>query len=148
MTELNTELFDLTMSEKAKPLFERVKKHLEENVAPWQEEFEALNKEKTDRWTWHPRQLELLEAAKAKAREAGLWNFFLPDAETGEGLKQSRLCLYRGGARQVSACSETMNCSAPDTGNMEVLERVGTPAQKEQVAEAAAEKARSAPPSP
>ena len=41
MTELNTELFDLTMSEKAKPLFERVKKHLQENVAPWQEEFEA-----------------------------------------------------------------------------------------------------------
>ena len=72
MDDLNTELFDLTMSEKAKPLFERVKKHLEENVAPWQEEFAALNKEKEDRWTWHPRQLELLEAAKAKAREAGL----------------------------------------------------------------------------
>ncbi len=71
MTELNTELFDLTMSEKAKPLFERVKKHLEENVAPWQEEFEALNKEKTDRWTWHPRQLELLEGAKAKRARRG-----------------------------------------------------------------------------
>jgi acyl-CoA dehydrogenase len=101
MTELNTELFDLTMSEKAKPLFERVKKHLEENVAPWQEEFEALNKEKTDRWTWHPRQLELLEAAKAKAREAGLWNFFLPDAETARGSAISTMPISRRSSASI-----------------------------------------------
>ena len=86
MTVPIAELFELSMSEKAKPLLERVLRHLEENVAPWQEEFEALNAEKEDRWSWHPRQLELMEGAKAKAREAGLWNFFLPDAETGEGL--------------------------------------------------------------
>ncbi|WP_375209708.1 acyl-CoA dehydrogenase family protein [Hyphomonas jannaschiana] len=131
MDDLNTELFDLTMSEKAKPLFERVKKHLQENVAPWQEEFEALNKEKTDRWTWHPRQLELLEGAKAKAREAGLWNFFLPDAETGEGLSNLDYAYIAAELGKYPQGSETLNCSAPDTGNMEVLERVGTPAQKE-----------------
>jgi acyl-CoA dehydrogenase len=131
MDDLNTELFDLTMSEKAKPLFERVKKHLQENVAPWQEEFAALNKEKEDRWTWHPRQLELLEGAKAKAREAGLWNFFLPDAETGEGLSNLDYAYIAAELGKYPQGSETLNCSAPDTGNMEVLERVGTPAQKE-----------------
>ena len=50
MTDLNSELFELSMSEKAKPLLERVIKHLEENVAPWRDEFEALNEEKEDRW--------------------------------------------------------------------------------------------------
>ena len=132
MDDLNTELFDLTMSEKAKPLYEAVKKHLKENVAPWQEEFEALNKEKEDRWTWHPRQLELLEAAKTKAREAGLWNFFLPDAETGEGLSNLDYAYIAAELGKYPQGSETLNCSAPDTGNMEVLERVGTPAQKAQ----------------
>ena len=69
MTEPNPALFELSMSEEAKPLLARVLKHLEENVAPWREEFEALNEEKEDRWSWHPRQLELLEAAKTKAEE-------------------------------------------------------------------------------
>ncbi|MEQ3746573.1 MAG: acyl-CoA dehydrogenase family protein [Henriciella sp.] len=132
MTELNSALFELSMSEKAKPLFERVVKHLEENVAPWREEFEALNDEKEDRWSWHPRQLELMEAAKAKAREAGLWNFFLPDADTGEGLSNLDYAYIAAELGKHPYGSETMNCNAPDTGNMEVLERVGTPAQKEQ----------------
>ena len=76
--DLRPELFDLAMSDKAKPLFDRVVKHLEDNVAPWWDEWEELNNAKEDRWTWHPRQIELMENAKSKAREAGLWNFFLP----------------------------------------------------------------------
>ena len=90
MSELADDLNNLVMSEQVQPLFDGVKKHITENVEPITEEFFALNKEKDDRWSWHPRQLELLDGAKTKAKESGLWNFFLPDAETGEGLAAPR----------------------------------------------------------
>lgn len=128
----NPDLFELTMSEEAEPLFDAVKKHIHDNVEPISEEFFALDKEKEDRWTWHPRQLELLDGAKAKAKEAGLWNFFLPDAETGEGLSNLDYAYIANELGKYPLSSETLNCSAPDTGNMEVLERVGTPEQKAQ----------------
>ena len=131
MTDVNLDLFDLSMSEKGKRLLDRVVKHLEDNVAPWYEEYEALNTQKTDRWIWHPRQLELIEGAKTKAREAGLWNFFLPDAETGEGLSNLDYAYIAAELGKHPLGPETMNCNPPDTGNMEVLEHVGTPVQKE-----------------
>jgi acyl-CoA dehydrogenase len=131
MTEFHPELFDLTMSAEAQPLLDAVKKHIAENVDPISEEFEELHKQKDDPWSYHPRQIELLENAKKKAREAGLWNFFLPDAETGEGLKNLDYAYIAVELGKSRLSSRTMNCSAPDTGNMEVLERVGTPEQKE-----------------
>lgn len=130
--ELDPALFELAMSEEAQPLMDAVKKHIKENVEPIQDEFVALHEEKEDRWSWHPRQLELLDAAKAKAKEAGLWNFFLPDADTGEGLSNLDYAYIAAELGKYPLASETLNCSAPDTGNMEVLERVGTPEQKEQ----------------
>ena len=126
MSELN----DLRMSEKGRPLYEKVKKHIVENVAPILEEFDALDHEKTDRWSWHPRQLELLDGAKRQAKAAGLWNFFLPNAETGEGLSNLDYAYIAAELGKYHLASESLNCSAPDTGNMEVLERVGTPEQK------------------
>jgi acyl-CoA dehydrogenase len=132
MTELNPALFDLTMSVEAQPLLDAVKKHIAENVDPITEEYLKLQEEKEDRWTYHPRQIELIEGAKAKAKEAGLWNFFLPDAESGEGLKNLDYAYIAAELGKSKLASETLNCSAPDTGNMEVLERVGTPEQKEQ----------------
>ena len=78
MSELNSELFDLAMSEEARPLMEAVKMHIQDNVDPITQEFFALNEDKPDRWSWHPRQLELIDGAKAKAKENGLWNFFCP----------------------------------------------------------------------
>ncbi|MFC4269940.1 acyl-CoA dehydrogenase family protein [Sneathiella chungangensis] len=131
MSGTDQELFNLAMSEEARPLLDAVKKHIKVNVAPITEEFYALNEEKEDRWSWHPRQLELLDGAKAKAKESGLWNFFLPDAETGEGLNNLDYAYIAAELGKCSLASETLNCSAPDTGNMEVLERVGTPEQKE-----------------
>jgi acyl-CoA dehydrogenase len=131
MSGPNQELFNLAMSEEAQPLLYALQKHINENVAPIEEEFYALNEEKEDRWTWHPRQLELLDGAKAKAKESGLWNFFLPDADTGEGLSNLDYAYIASELGKYSLASETLNCSAPDTGNMEVLERVGTPEQKE-----------------
>ena len=86
MSDLEADLFDLAMSEQAQPLMAAVKKHIADTVVPIIDEFQALNEDKEDRWSWHPRQLELLDGAKAKAKESGLWNFFLPDADTGEGL--------------------------------------------------------------
>mgnify|MGYP006222626675 FL=1 len=134
MSNLHNELFELSMSDKAIPLLELIKKHCEENVKPIQEEFFALQNGKEDRWTWDPRQLELLEGAKDKAKALGLWNFFLPDSEgiIGDGLTNLDYTYIATEIGKYPLASESMNCSAPDNGNMEVLERVGTPEQKKQ----------------
>ena len=134
MSDLQNELFQLAMSEDSKSLMDLVKKHCEENVAPIQEEFYSYQKKKEDRWSWHPRQLELLEGAKDKARELGLWNFFLPDLDgnIGEGLTNLDYAYVAAILGKFPLASESMNCSAPDTGNMEVLQQVGTPEQKKE----------------
>lgn len=126
------EMNNLEMSEKAKPLLNAVVKHIRENVDPITDEFYRLGEGREDRWSYAPGQLELLEGAKQKARDAGLWNFFLPNAETGEGLSNLDYAYIAAELGKSPLASESLNCSAPDTGNMEVLERVGTPEQKEQ----------------
>jgi len=131
-TDLQSDLFNLAMSAEAQPLMDAVVKHIKDNVEPITEEFFALEKEKDDRWSWHPRQLELLEGAKNKAKQSGLWNFFLPDSEIGDGLTNLDYAYIATELGKYALASESLNCSAPDTGNMEVLERVGTPEQKEQ----------------
>ncbi len=125
------ELHDLRMSEKAMPLLEKVKSFIAETVEPMSEEFHKLGEGKTDRWSYAPGQLECLQKAKDKAKDNGLWNFFLPDAETGEGLSNLDYAYIAVELGKNSLASESMNCSAPDTGNMEVLERVGTREQKD-----------------
>jgi len=132
MSAQDKDLFNLAMSEEARPLLYAVQKHITENVDPITEEFFELNNGKADRWVWHPRQMELLDGAKAKAKESGLWNFFLPDAETGEGLSNLDYAYIAAELGKSPLAPESLNCSAPDTGNMEVLERVGTPEQKDQ----------------
>lgn len=131
MNDIHPELFNLAMSSEAQPLLAAVKKHISENVDPISEEYHDLQRDKDDPWTYDPRQVELLDGAMKKAREAGLWNFFLPDAKTGEGLKNLDYAYIAVELGKNPLASRTMNCSAPDTGNMEVLERVGTPEQKE-----------------
>ena len=59
MSDLDVDLFNLGMSEEAQPLMAAVQQHINDNVIPITDEFEALNEEKDDEWTWHPRQLEL-----------------------------------------------------------------------------------------
>ncbi|MEM7218564.1 MAG: acyl-CoA dehydrogenase family protein [Pseudomonadota bacterium] len=131
--DLDADLYNLAMSEEAQPLMDAVLTHIDQNVDPITEEFYALNNEKTDRWDWHPRQLELLEGAKNKAKESGLWNFFLPDHDAfGKGLTNLDYAYIASELGKSPLASESLNCSAPDTGNMEVLERVGTEEQKEQ----------------
>ncbi len=132
MVQSVADMNNLEMSEGAKPLLAKVVQHITENVDPITEEFHRLGAGRADRWSYAPGQLELLETAKEKARASGLWNFFLPDAETGEGLSNLDYAYIAAELGKNPLASETLNCSAPDTGNMEVLERVGTPEQKEQ----------------
>jgi len=126
------ELNDLRMSAKAVPLLDHVKRFIAETVNPMSEEFHRLGEGNPNIWTYAPGQLEVLEKAKDKAKAEGLWNFFLPNAETGEGLSNLDYAYIAVELGKNRMASETMNCAAPDTGNMEVLERVGTPAQKKQ----------------
>jgi len=122
---------NLAMSAKAVPLFEAVTAFIRDEIDPVTEKFFKLGEGRPDRWQYAPGQLELLEGLKNKAKAKGLWNFFLPNAETGEGLSNLDYAYIAAELGKNPIASECMNCSAPDTGNMEVLERVGTPEQKE-----------------
>ena len=77
---------DLSMSQQARPLYDRVVAFVADEVEPVTSEFFRLGENRAERWGYGPGQLELLDSLKARARAAGLWNFFLPDAASGEGL--------------------------------------------------------------
>ena len=130
--ESTVDMYDLRMSEGARPLYEKVKAFIADEVAPMSEKFFRLGEDRTDRWSYADGQLELLQEVKDKAKKNGLWNFFLPDAETGEGLSNLDYAYIAIELGKNPLASESMNCAAPDTGNMEVLERVGTAEQKKQ----------------
>jgi len=123
---------NLSMSEHAVPLYEAVKAFIKNEVDPITEEFYRLAEGRAEHWGYGEGQLELLDSVKAKAKANGLWNFFLPNAETGEGLSNLDYAYIAFELGKNPLASECLNCSAPDTGNMEVLERVGTPEQKKQ----------------
>ena len=126
------ESMNLSMSAKGLPLYEAVVAFVRDEVDPVTEEFFRLGEGRAEHWGYGEGQLELLDSVKAKAKAAGLWNFFLPNAETGEGLSNLDYAYIAAELGKNPIASECLNCSAPDTGNMEVLERVGTPEQKEQ----------------
>jgi acyl-CoA dehydrogenase len=130
--ESTPDMYDLRMSEGVRPLYDAVKKFIYTEVEPITAEFFRRGVGRAEHWGYGEGQLELLESVKDKAKEQGLWNFFLPDAETGEGLKNLDYAYIAMELGKNPLASESMNCAAPDTGNMEVLERVGTPEQKKQ----------------
>ena len=106
----------------------RLKSFMEEYVYPNESVFHA-EIARGDRW----QPTAIVESLKNKARAAGLWNLFLPESEYGAGLTNAEyapLCEIMGGSPQFAP--EVFNCSAPDTGNMEVLVRYGSPDQKRQ----------------
>jgi acyl-CoA dehydrogenase len=123
---------NLSMSEHAIPLYEAVKAFIQNEVDPITEEYYRLGEGRAEHWGYGEGQLELLDGVKAKAKANGLWNFFLPNAETGEGLSNLDYAYIANELGKSPLASECLNCSAPDTGNMEVLERVGTREQKAQ----------------
>ena len=126
------QMYNLAMSEKSRPLLEAVKRFIAEEIDPITEEFHRLAEGRAHRWGYGEGQLELLDSVKQKAKDQGLWNFFLPDADTGEGLSNLDYAYIAQELGKNRLASECLNCSAPDTGNMEVLERVGTPEQKKE----------------
>ena len=119
---------DFSYSDKTKALIERVQDFMDRYIYPNEAAFHAEHEALPDRWDVPP----MLEELKTRAKEAGLWNLFLPESELGAGLtnlEYAPLCEIMG---RVLFAPEVFNCSAPDTGNMEVLERYGTDAQKAQ----------------
>ncbi len=129
--DFDGELFNLAMSKGAQPFLEKVKTFIKEDVEPMSIKFHKLDHLKEDEWSYAPGQLEMLDEVKEKAKANGLWNFFLPDSEVG-GLTNLDYAYIATELGKVRLASEALNCAAPDTGNMEVLERVGTPEQKKQ----------------
>jgi len=117
---------DFDHSPKVKALQKKLDDFMGEFIYPNQQRY----REQTagdDRW----RPSALIEGLKPKARAAGLWNLFLPDSPQGGGLtnlEYAPLCEIMG---RVPWAPEVFNCSAPDTGNMEILDRYGTPEQKD-----------------
>ncbi len=112
-------------------LLERVRDMIRTEVMPLEEEYQAeINK--GDRWQYTERQAEILEGLKAKAKAAGLWNFWLTDSDKGFGLTTVEYAYFAEEMGKTPLGAEVFNCSAPDTGNMEVFERYGTEKMKEQ----------------
>ena len=122
---------NLGMSDKLRPIHEKVARMVREEIMPLDEEFLAEIGKDGDRWAYTPRQTEILEGLKAKARERGLWNFWLTDSSRGYGLSTVEYAYLAEEMGKAHLGAETFNCSAPDTGNMEVLERYGTDEHKE-----------------
>ena len=120
MPELRPEAIDL---------LDRVKNFINDEVKPKEHVFHDQIKEGEDRWNQYP---EVIDELKEKAKASGLWNLFLPESEFGAGLTNYE---YAHLAEQMGKChiaSEAMNCSAPDTGNMEVIARYGNEQHQEE----------------
>ncbi|MBM4763680.1 acyl-CoA dehydrogenase family protein [Bacillus sp. B15-48] len=114
-------------SEKVKQLENEIIQFMEEFIYPNENLFEEQLNAGKDRWHEPP----ILDELKRKARERGLWNLFMPDHEHGVGLTNlefASLCEIMG--RSLIA-PEVFNCAAPDTGNMEIIDKFGTDEQKE-----------------
>ncbi|TNE41499.1 MAG: acyl-CoA dehydrogenase, partial [Alphaproteobacteria bacterium] len=124
------DLYHLSLSDEFRPVVEGVGKFIEEEVSPVTEEFLTSDNEQ-DRWSLSERQSEILEDLKSKARALGYWNFFLPDWN-GTGITNLDYAYLAEQLGKSPIASEVVNCSAPDTGNMEVLHRYGTPAQQQE----------------
>ena len=124
---------DFEYSDRSKELMEKLTKFMDEVIYPAEPLYEEQMEKAKDRWQLPP----VLETCKAEAKKRGLWNMFLPaDRETGDthgtmglsNLEYAPICEILG---RSSIASEAVNCSAPDTGNMEVFARYGTKEHKE-----------------
>ena len=120
---------DLGMTERLKPIHEKVARMVADEIKPLDAEFLA-EVAKGDRWSYTERQKEILEGLKAKAKERGLWNFWLTDSDKGYGLSTVEYAYLAEEMGKSHLAAEVFNCNAPDTGNMEVLERYGSAEHK------------------
>ena len=121
---------DLGVSEKLKPILKEVKHFIDNEILPMESEYHE-EIEKDDRWQFTSRQTEILEELKSKAKARNLWNFFLTHYEGGYGLNTVEYAYIAEETGRSHLAPEVFNCSAPDTGNMEVLSRYCTEEQKQ-----------------
>ena len=124
-----TATMDLGLSERLRPIHAAVRDMVRNEIEPASEEFLA-EVPKDGRFVYTARQSEILEGLKATARSRKLWNFWLTGSERGYGLTTVEYAYLAEEMGKAHLGAETFNCSAPDTGNMEVLERFCTEEQK------------------
>jgi acyl-CoA dehydrogenase len=122
---------DLGISAKIAPILADVRNFMEQEIAPVEHEY-LSEIAVGDRWQFTARQTEIMEGLKEKARSRGLWNFFLTDGEAGSGLNTVEYAYLAEEMGKSHIAAEVFNCAAPDTGNMEVLHKYGSEAQKKQ----------------
>jgi alkylation response protein AidB-like acyl-CoA dehydrogenase len=120
---------DFSLSPKAQDYIQRISTFMQEHVLPAEPEYSAQVQNVPDWRSW--KQPAVMETLKAKARAAGLWNLFLPDRKYGAGLTNVEYAPLAEITGRSSIAPEVFNCNAPDTGNMEVLVKYGSEAQKE-----------------
>ncbi len=121
------------LSKKAQDFTERTRKFILEEIEPveakfWEEVHELNPDGNWKKWQWP----ELLETLKSKAKQAGLWNMFLPDEKLGAGLTVQEYAYIAELTGRSLLAPTVFNCNAPDTGNMELLWRYGSEQQKQQ----------------
>ena len=119
---------DFNHSDKVLDLMEQLNAFMDEHVYPNEEAYTNHFKNTDNKWVSPP----LMQELKNKAKDAGLWNLFLPESERGAGLSNLEYAPLAEIMGRVFFASEVFNCNAPDTGNMEVLDRYGSEQQKEQ----------------
>jgi acyl-CoA dehydrogenase len=115
-------------NEKTQFVQKKVQDFMDEHIIPVESEYYESHAAQEDRW----QTPAMMEDLKAKAKKAGLWNLFLPDSERGGGLtylEYAPLCEIMG---RIGFAPEVFNCAAPDTGNMEVIERYGNEEHKKE----------------
>ncbi len=124
---------NLGITERLAPLIGVVREMIIDEIEPLDEEFhlEVGKHRSGNRFQFTDRQLKILNDLKAMAKERGLWNFWLTDSARGYGLTTVEYAYLAEEMGKVGIAAEVFNCSAPDTGNMEVLERYGSAAHKE-----------------
>ena len=110
-------------------LVEKVKTFIKDEVTPKEHVFHEQIQEGKDRWNSYP---SVIDELKDKAKSAGLWNLFLPESEFGAGLTNYEYAHLAEEMGKSHIASEAMNCSAPDTGNMEVIARYGNEQHQEE----------------
>nr|WP_308909700.1 acyl-CoA dehydrogenase family protein [Pseudokordiimonas caeni] len=121
---------DLGITKRADELRTKVRTFIDEKVLPLEDEYHSEVGKLGDRFQFTDRMTEILETLKAEAKKAGLWNFWLTDSERGYGLSTVEYAYLAEEMGRSHLAAECFNCSAPDTGNMEVLERYGSEEHK------------------
>jgi acyl-CoA dehydrogenase len=121
---------DLGITDRVRPLIAAVRAMVRDEIMPLEEEYEAEVGREGDRFKPTARMVEIFAGLKARARSRGLWNFWLTGSDKGSGLTTVEYAYLAEEMGWSPLASEVFNCSAPDTGNMEVLERFGSPEQK------------------